>query len=144
MKLKIASVLLGFALVGAGGAVAKPAPKAPSLAKEEAPLSIEGTVVGRGDAGFFAITIVDSRFVLKFYDTERKPIAPNVAAAALRWNVRYQPMPERAFLEPNADNTALTSEKVIRPPHSFKLFVTLLPREGSGQADETYPVDFSG
>jgi hypothetical protein len=144
MKLKIAGVLLSLAVGMTNGSLAKPTTKAPSVQKEEAPLSIEGTVVGRGDAGFFAITIADRRFVIKFYDAERKLIAPNVAAAALRWDVRYQPTPERAFLKLNADGTALTSEKVIRPPYSFKLFVTLLPSEDAAGGGETYPVDFSG
>lgn len=137
-------MLVGLVWLGAGAALAKPAAKTTTVQKEEVPLSIEGTVVGRGDAGFIALAISDNRFVMKFYDAERKEIAPDMAAAALRWNVRYQPTPERAFLRPNADGTALTSEKVIRPPYSFKLFITLLPLEGSNAAEESYSVDFSG
>jgi hypothetical protein len=121
----------------------KPAAKAPAKpavpkAEEPAP-PIEGVVIARG-SGFLALRISDNHFVLAFYDAKRKKVPADVARAALRWPVRYQPADERTVLTPAADGT-LSSQKSVRPPRTFKVFLSLFA-EGAEQAAETYAVDF--
>jgi len=41
----------------------------------------------------------------------------------------------------DSDGTSLSSEKSIRAPHEFKLFISLFA-EGAENAAETYVVDF--
>lgn len=110
--------------------------------KEEPPATIEGTTIARG-TGFLGLQIVNGNFKLSFYDAKKKPVAPDVTTAVLRWNVNYQPGPERVTLTPGGGMNSLTSVRVIRQPYSFR--VTLLLLKGSGdEADtETFQVDFS-
>lgn len=121
-----------------------PAP-APAKKKEEPPGKIEGMEIARGDKGFLGLQIVNGTFKLSFYDTKKKPIAPDVTRAALRWDPRNRVGQERAVLTADGSN-ALTSAKNIRPPYSFKLFITLLKDAGGENADapagETLVVDF--
>lgn len=122
-----------------------PDPKAKAK-KEEPPAKIEGMEIKRGDRGFLGLQIVNSTFKLSFYDAKKKPMAPDVANAAFRWNVNYQKAPERTLLTPSGN--ALVSEKTIRPPHNFKIFVTLFKQTGGGAEDanagaENFTVDFT-
>lgn len=126
--------LLGAAPAKSPAAKTKPA---------EAEGKIEGLTIARAD-GFLGLQLsAENRFVLGFYDTKKKPVAPNIARAALRWSVHYQPQDERTVLNPSGDGFTLTSEKFVRPPRRFKLFISLYG-EGSDQALESYVVDFGG
>jgi len=113
--------------------------------KEDEVGKIDGLEIARG-SGFLGLQIVNGTFKLSFYDAKKKPVAPDVASAAFRWNVNYQKMPERTILSPSG--TALVSDKTVKPPYSFKLFVTLFKQAGSG-ADgsdagaESFTIDFS-
>ena len=125
---------------GAAGAAKKADDKAK---KEEPPAKIDGIEISRGAKGYMGIQIVNSTFKLSFYDTKKKPITPDVARAALRWDPKYKVGEERVILNP-ADK-ALTSPKNIRPPYHFKLFITLFkePAEGADPvAAENYTIDF--
>ena len=111
--------------------------------KEEPPAKIEGIEIPRGEKGYMGIQIVNSTFKLSFYDTKKKPIAPDVARAALRWDPKYKVGEERVILNPS--EKALTSPKNIRPPYNFKLFITLFkePAEGADPVvSENYTIDF--
>ncbi len=128
---------------------AKPAANPKSKAaekKEDAPAKIEGMEISRGDRGFLGVKIENNHFKISFYDAKRKPMVADVSRIALRWPVHYQPNPERAVLTPTEDGKAMTSEKVVRAPFSFKLFITLLKDTAPGEepAAETYVVDFQG
>lgn len=147
--LLIAAVLAGQAASGAAEpAPARPAAKSapvratPKPKPEEPPAKIEGTVIARAK-GFLGLRIVDNQFVLTFYDAKRKKTAPDVPRAALRWSVKYQPGPERTVLNPAGDGFSLSSQKTVRPPHAFKVFISLLPAT-EGAEVESYAVDFSG
>jgi hypothetical protein len=124
---------------GAAGAT-KAADKAK---KEEPPPKIDGIEISRGDKGYMGIQIVNSTFKLSFYDAKKKPITPDVARAALRWDPKYKVGEERVILNPS--DKALTSPKNIRPPYNFKLFITLFkePAEGADPVvSENYTIDF--
>lgn len=108
--------------------------------KDDAMGKIEGIEIPHGK-GFMGLQIVGGTFKLSFYDEKKKPTAPDVTRAALRWEVKYQPTPERTVL--NSDGgTALVSAKTVRPPYSFNLIITLIKGEGDDAASETITVPF--
>jgi len=113
--------------------------------KEEPPAKIEGITIPRGEKGFLGIQIVDSTFKLSFYDAKKKPVAVDVARAALRWDPKYKLGQERVVLNPGSDGKSLSSPRNIRPPYNFKLFITLL-KDSSGSDEspvgETFVIDF--
>jgi len=119
---------------------AKAAKPDPKKKKEEAPAKIDGVTVARG-AGFLGLQIVGGHFKVSFYDAKKKPMPPDVPSAVLRWNVNYQPDPERVFLTPGGGPNSLMSDRVIRQPYSFKLTVLLLKGNDDGNP-ETFLVDF--
>ena len=129
----------------------KPAPEAPPASKkdvkkkddekkkEEPPGKIEGIEIARG-SGFMGIQLVNNTFKLSFYDAKKKPAAPDVTRANLRWKVRYQSLPEQTVL--NLDGKALASAKVVKPPFTFSLTIALVKGEGDAAETETFTVDF--
>jgi hypothetical protein len=113
--------------------------------KEEPPAKIEGMEIPRSD-GFMGLQIADSNFKLTFYDAKKKPIPADVSQAVLRWNPKYQKNEERVVLERSGDGKSLTSPRVIRPPHTFKLYMTLFKEPSPGTeavAAENYVIDFA-
>lgn len=151
----LAALLCSLALIMAALAQTPPAPpparkasgeKAPpakAAKKEEPPPKIEGMEIPRGDRGFLGLEVVNSVFKLSFYDAKRKPVPPDVVRAVLRWDPKNKVGKERVVLSPGGKNT-MTSEKVVRPPYNFKLFITLLKEasEGDDPVGETHVVDF--
>lgn len=113
--------------------------------KTTAPGHVEGFSIGRSGGGFLGVKVVNNTFQVHFYDKNRKPTPVDVSSIALRWPVPYQPNPERTLLTPRGDGTTMSSPKAVRPPFRFKLFVTLLKADASGQDQvvEDYVVDFA-
>lgn len=110
--------------------------------KKEGPPPIEGVEISRPNGAFLGLNIVNGRFVLTFYTAEKEKTAPDVARASLRWQVKYQPSDERVVLNPADDGVSLTSGKVIRPPHNFRVYIALFV-EGNDDPVETHNVQFS-
>lgn len=120
-----------------------PAKKAKAKPNEEPPAKIDGMEISRGEAGFLGLKIDGTSFKMSFYDAKKKPIAPDVSRAILRWSVNYQPNDERTQLDLSPDGKSLSSSKIVRPPHAFKLFITLLKDVGAdAQVVGTFVVDF--
>lgn len=120
---------------------------APKSAKKEEP-KIEGLEIPRGgDRGFLGLQMVNSTFKLSFYDKAKKPMNVDAARAVVRWDPKYKVGQDRVVLNPSDDGKSLTSPKNIRPPHQFKLFITLLKsaaEDAEPTAGETFVVDFKG
>lgn len=114
-------------------------PKKPSMAP-----AIEGIEIQRGDRGYLGLTIEKGGFKMTFYDREKMPVTPDVALVALRWPVNYQKSDERTTLLPSPDGKAMVSEKIVRPPFSFKVYMTLLKDNtpGADPGAESYVIDF--
>jgi len=106
------------------------------------PAKIEGVEIARPAGGYLGLNLVGGRFVLSFYDAEKKPAKADVVRASLRWPVRYQPSDERVVLNPAGDGKSLTSAKVIRPPHRFRVYIALFV-EGNDDPVETHNVEFA-
>lgn len=104
---------------------------------------IEGLEIARG-TGFLGVQIVNGVFKLTVYDAKKKPTAADFTRVALRWNVTYQPNPERTLLAPGSGIGSFTSEKIVKPPHAFKLFITLIKGEGDNAPVENFTADFRG
>lgn len=111
--------------------------------KKEEPPKIEGMEIPRGTR-FLGLQVVNSVFKLSFYDAKKKPIPPDVARVVLRWDAKYKVGQERTVLSPGGGVNSMTSEKTVRPPYNFKLFMTLLKdaAEGEDPVGETIVVDF--
>jgi len=143
--MKTRALLAGLCLLAMGSvqvvSAAAPA-KAPAKAKtEETEGKIDGLTIPRAQ-GFLGLKLVDSHFVLSFYDAKKKPVTPDAARATLRWPVRYQPADERTVLNPSGDGLTFTSVKFVKPPHRFKLFMSLYAENGD-QPLESFVIDFA-
>jgi len=110
-------------------------------AKPEPVPKIPGITIPRAKGGYLGIVVEEGYFKLSFYDAKKKPAKADVARAMARWPVHYKVGDERTVLNPNDDGTALTSSKFVRPPYTFKLYLSLLA-EGSENAVESYVIDF--
>ena len=108
---------------------------------EEAPAKIEGMEIVRGAKGFLGLQVTGGNFKLSFYDAKKKPVAPDVVRATLRWNPKYQPGPEFYVLGPG-DGKSLTVAKTVRPPYQFKLFISMF-KDGVEEPTESFVVDFT-
>lgn len=148
----LASLALATTIVAQTPAPKTPAPKTGKAGKEKAakkeepPEKIEGMEIPRGANGFMGLQIVDSTFKLAFYDAKKKAVAPDVSQAVLRWSPKYQRNDERVVLERSADGKSLASPRIIRPPHAFKLYMTLFKEPSPGTeavAAENYVIDFA-
>jgi hypothetical protein len=106
---------------------------------------IDGLEIARGEHGFLGVKLEDSHFKVSFYNAKKEPVVGDVDRIALRWAVPYQPNPERAVLTSAGDGKSFSADKVIRPPYTFKLYLTLLkdPVPGEELVAETYAVDFA-
>lgn len=117
---------------------------------DDTPGKIEGMEIARG-GGFMGLQIVNGTFKLSFYDAKKKPVKSDVVRAAFRWAVNYQKQPERSILSPGGGPNSLVSDKTVKPPYSFKLFITLFKTDADayaadGAADvgaENLTVDFT-
>jgi hypothetical protein len=123
-------------------------PKKPAKVEEE-PV-IPGIVIPRTSGGYLGLTLENSNFKLSFYDAKKKPAKADVVRATARWQAQYKIADERAVLNPTSDGMALASNKFVRPPYVFKLYLTLFKEsgaseessEGAATTTEPYLVDF--
>lgn len=95
--------------------------------EEEAP-QVEGVEVAREEGGFLGLAIDGQSYVLRFYDAEKQAIEPDVARATARWKTPGKSGRQHTVLNPAG--SALRSPAVVRPPHVFRAYITLLSEEG--------------
>lgn len=130
------SVILLISLASAGfPAKAAPAPVPAGTVEEEA--KIEGQAIARAGGGWLGLKVEGGTFRLRFYDANKKPVAPDAARAVLRWKSNRRIAREVAILVPGGGPNMMTSEKSVPPPYNFRLTIVLM-REGTGdsEADE--------
>ncbi len=151
MRTVLVAALLGAAvslLAEGGGPAAAPKPAADKAAPGSGDASqveeakIPGLTIPRAKGGFLGLVVTETNnFKLSFYDENKKPLPVDVARANLRWPVHYSTFDERTVLTPTDDGLALTSNKFVRPPFTFRLFMTLVV-DGSDQPPESYVIDY--
>jgi hypothetical protein len=138
-------VLLG-ALTGGGAWSRAAATSAPAAATEEAP-KIEGQAIARVGGGWLGLKVEGGAFRLRFYDADKKPVAPDVGRAILRWKSNRRIAREVAVLTPGGGPNLMASEKSVPPPYNFRLTIVLM-RAGAGDSEadeaaaESISVDF--
>ena len=114
-------------------------PAAPTK-EEDKEGKIIGVAIDRANGGFLGLSIDGGGFKLAFYDAKKKPVATDVASGVARWQPSYKKGNELAPLSPSGDGKSLASSKVVQPPHTFKVYLTLF--NAAGDAVENYTVDF--
>jgi len=127
------ATLLSLGLPAAHGTPAKPVPgKASPKTKTEATkapdakeVTLPGIVTKRPNGGFVSIDVVGTNFVLRFYDKDKKQIAPDAKRASVRWQPKQKPRQMTSILLPSSDGRSLKGDKVVQPPFVFKVYVTL-------------------
>lgn len=104
---------------------------------------IEGMEIARG-TGFLGIQIANGVFKLTAYNGKKKPVAADFTRVGLRWNPQNVKGPEHAMLLPSGGLGVFSSDKIVKPPHQFRLFITLIAGEGDAAPVESLSVDFRG
>lgn len=131
-------VLTAVNLDGATGSVAEktaPAAKEPAKApvkKKVYELPRTGLNQPRPAGGWINVEAIGTRLVVKFFDKEKKPAAPDVTRGFAQF--RYAAKnPERAPL--HREGETLVSTATVRPPHNFLVRLSLFPGEGAEGAE---------
>lgn len=104
---------------------------------------IEGMEIARG-TGFLGVQIANGVFKLTAYDGKKKPVAADFTRVGLRWNPQNVKGPEHAMLFPSGGLGVFSSDKIVKPPHQFRLFITLITGEGDAAPVENLSIDFRG
>lgn len=150
--LGVSLAVLGLMTLRAADAPAKTSDKsaagaskagAATGAKKEEPMGkIDGVEVKRG-SGYFGVALVGGNFKITFYDAKRHVVPVPFNRAVLHWPVNYRPTDDRTVLNLDGEGKSLTSAKIVKPPYTFKLFITFVA-EGADEASgsETYTIDF--
>jgi hypothetical protein len=137
MKRAAFLLLAGLALMALPARAA-----APLDADDDKEGTISGMALARPQGGFIGVEIKDGSFRITFYNLKKKPTPADKASAVLRWPVHYQPNDERTLLTPGGDPSVLSSAYPVKPPHTFKLHISLLASDPTVEP-EGYVVDFS-
>lgn len=122
-------------------AKAGPAKKDDKKKKADEMGKIDGMEIPRG-AGFLGVQILNGVFKLTVYDAKKKPTAADFTRVALRWQPANQKGPERTLLLPVAGIGAFSSEKIVKPPLRFRLFITLIKGDGDDAPVENLTLEF--
>lgn len=123
----------------------KAAPATKKAKEEEEEGKIEGMTLNRANGTFLGLTLAGGKYKLTFYDKKKKPVKVDVTRATARWPNMQGPGDNRTVLNPAGDGTYLMGTQFVRPPYTFKLFLTLLQGEGDqAKSVESYTVDFRG
>jgi hypothetical protein len=112
--------------------------KADKSAKTKADeLPKSGVNIARQKGDWLNVEASGARFVVKFFDAEKKPVAPDVERATARFRYAAKSDVNRGVL--NREGEALVSPGNVRPPHNFLVTLTLLRGEAeSAAATEVY------
>jgi hypothetical protein len=119
----------------------------PAQAAEEEETKLDGVVVERTNGGFLTLTMDGKKLVVRFFDSKKKPMTPDVRTGFVRFQFSNR-SPERRPLFLTEDGQGMTHGEPLRPPHVFKAFITLRTGEatdadGDDEAGaEKYVVDF--
>ncbi len=131
-------LLAAVSLDGATGPVVEktaPAAKEPAKApvkKKVYELPKTGLNQPRPGGGWINVEAVGTRLVVKFFDKEKKPAAPDVQRgfAQFRYAAKNS---ARAPL--HREGEALVSTATVRPPHNFIVLLSLFTGESVGPSE---------
>jgi hypothetical protein len=124
--------VIGFAAESSSKKATPPSKAVPEKKVYELPKS--GQNISRQKGGWINAEAVGTRLVLKFFDSEKKPVAPDVEKGLVQF--RYpNKNPDRAPLYREGDS--LVTPATVRPPHNFLVILTLSAAEAA-EPGESY------
>lgn len=124
-------VLAAFTALAAEEPTPAPTSKPPAK-KKIYELPKTGVNQPRPKDGWINVEAVDTRLIVKFYDKEKKPVAPDVTRgfAQFRYSAKN---PARASL--HLEGETLASTATVRPPHNFIVLLSLFAGESVGPVE---------
>ena len=108
-----------------------------ALATDGPTLPETGVNVAREGGGWMNVEAAENRLTLRFFDAEKKLVAPDIERASAR--VVYPGREDRRVVL-NREGDSLRSPATVRPPLVFRLHLSLF-RDGSAQS-ESYVVRY--
>jgi len=114
-----------------------PSKSSPSAKKKEYELPKAGKNIERQKGGWLNIEGTGTRFVVKFFDKEKKPVPPDVERGLARFNYAAK-NDTRAPL--NREGETLVTPATVKPPHNFLIILSLFSSEA--EPAETYTVKY--
>ena len=100
-----------------------------------------GKNLPRESGGWINFSISGARAVVKFFDPKKKPVAPDASRGLAVFRYASKANWERTAFR--VEDDALVSPNNVRPPHNFRVHLTLLGAEDEPRDPEafvfTYP-----
>lgn len=87
-------------------------------------LPTTGKNLERQNGGWINVQTAGAQMIVKFFDAEKKPVAPDVERATARFRYAAKSEIKRTVL--NREGDTLVSPGNVRPPHNFLVTLTLL------------------
>jgi len=141
MKTLLMAASLGMVVPMLAQSSAPARPRSTAKKDKENDIVLPGVVIPRS-AGWMSLSIENGGFRLGFYDADKKAVPSPAARATVRWNPPLKTGEMRAVLNPSEDGLSLLGNKPVRPPHVFKVFLTLVDADGA--VLESHVLDFKG
>lgn len=126
--------------IALGALRAEPAVK-PADEKPELPKT--GVNLTRHAGGWINVEVADNRFVLSFFDAEKKLVAADRPGGVVRYVYTARENKPPAPLARSEDGQKLVTPAKIRPPHVFHVHI-VLRGERPEDADESYNFRYPG
>lgn len=95
-------------------------------------LPTTGKNLERQNGGWINVEATGAQLIVKFFDMEEKPIAPDVERATARFRYAAKSSITRTVL--NRAGDTLVSPANVRPPHNFLVTLTLLRGDEASDA----------
>ena len=92
----------------------------------------------RPSDGWINVEAVGTRLVIKFFDKEKKPVAPDVERGTARFKYAAK-NPAHAVL--NRDGLTLVTPATVRPPHNYLVILTFF-KAGATEATESHTLKY--
>ncbi len=127
------SVIVLVALIGLA-ATKPPASTTPNPVKKAAVYELPKTGVNqaRPAGGWINVEPQGTRLVVKFFDKDKKPVAPDVTRGLVR--LKYASKnPAHAVLA--REGNLLATPATIRPPHNYMVILSLFAGDGDEAAE---------
>ena len=114
---------------------------APVVVELELPKT--GVTLSRPTGGWINVDVSQHRFVVSFFDANRKRVPTDRARGLVRFYYTTKEKPLPTALNPSEDGRTLVSPARVLPPHVFHVHIVLLA-EGSDEPVESYNFRYPG
>lgn len=132
--------LLPTAFAATPKATAPAAPAAPAAVDQLDEEHLVGLLIPRSTGGFINLKVEGGRFVMTFFDADKKAVAPNVPQATVRY--RKFKADQRFLLSRSDDGKSLRSPLPVDRPYIFNTMRIVLFDAAEDTPAETYVKNF--